>query len=246
MDTTTSNDLRTRASLALHHILTNLNVWKNDIEKWDSETWIIFHNLLIFFSTRKDEHNWAFRALQYTGCIIPTLEKKKELGAELSCDPVTVLGRFTELAAYIMDTDHDDMNKGNVRICNAIREMRNKLILKEDDAFAYLLTQSSLEVTTPYMEGYTHEVYRANLSVMTDNLNGHIVKNLQFEVSNEVEGEHVEKVLFEYFTKKGLKVESGAMCCGAVYDSNGDLVWCTTITVDKGQHNSVAVVSLTN
>jgi hypothetical protein len=244
MEATTSDDLRTRSSLALHNILTKLNVWKWDIEKWDSETWIIFHNLLLFFSMRKDEEDWAMRALMYTGGIITTLENKKESGMELSCDPVEVLGLFTELASYM--TDLNSMDEGNVRICKALREMRNKLISKEDDAFAYLLTQPNLEVTTPYTEGNIHEVYRVSLSHMTQSMSRNVVKNLQFEVPNGKEDTDVEKALFEYFTKKGFKTEGDVMCCGSVYDKEENFVCCTSITVDKGRYNSVAIVSITH
>lgn len=242
---TEQQDTQKAASLALHYILTRLNTWKYDIGKWDSETWIVFHNLLLFFSTRAVTENWALRVLAYTGGIIPTLEDKKLSGIEISCDPVQVLGKFTDLASYIMDTDRNSMNEGNVRICNALRETRNKLISKEDSAFGHLLTQSGLEITTPYMEGDIHEIYRVSLFDLTENISRYVVKNLQFEVSKQTEDTDVEKALFGYFTKKGFKTQSSGMCYGTVYDTEGNLVWCTSVTVDKGQHNSVAIVSLT-
>ena len=247
MDTSTlekGNDKT--SSPANHKILTHL--WGYDSRKpWDEECWIIFHNLIILLSMRSfiTKQELALKIFSYTGGIISILEKKSMEGKEILTDSASVMNVFMKLAEWGLETDSSNTDRGVISIVKALKKHRDKLVSEVDDAFAYILTQTKLEVDEPYYEAELHEACNHILETTKKMLPDHYVQNLQLEMPRETKGADVQNLLFEYFKKKGFTTEEHQMLTGSVYD-NEKLIYNTSITAECGERNIVVMITLTS
>ena len=245
-------DPNVEASNALHHILTQLNVLgsrsirsSDKSKEWDPETWIVFHNLIILLSLRKEysHDDWCLQILRYTGGIVRILHAKEDTGVVLKTDHTIVLNKFFEFAGwnFFVGTKNDD----EVRIVNEYRALRNYYLKNIETPFSYLLIEAGLEITGPYIEGLGHIETKYALEFTAELLGPeHPSENYQFEAPLDITADHVENKLFEYYQKKGYTTESNGMNTGSVYDKDGNLITCTSITVTECNRNSIVLVTL--
>lgn len=232
------------ANLARHQIMTNLHFCK----EWDPEAWILFHQLLIFTSMRgKCETGQYVQKIfsSYSTRVIKIIEEKKKTGAEIIRDPTDTLNDYFKLATSLFHIDPDDESISTKRINDALRENRDSLIAKTDSPFGHILTQSDLEIKTSYKEYRQHDNAEIVLSYLQDSLSTEAeIKNFQFEVSKNVTDRDVQKILFEYFLNKGFTTEEFVLCTGSVHDEKGKLFCATSVSVEEGYNNSVALITL--
>ncbi len=245
----TDEEIRHSASLTSHEILTFFWGFSNrNQNNWEPEAWILLHNLCILASMRGkgDYGDWCMKILfLYSAGIIPTLEEKEKT-TPLREDIGWVFKHYVDIANVLYHVHPNDEDRNVIAINNAFRKNRDALLARTDDAFAYILTQSDLEVKTIYKEHELHDDIASQLQTLkSGSLSTHFkVNNLQFEVLKETSEDAVQKVLCDFFSKKECTLEEKPMYTGDVYDKKHKLVCTTSVTVIEGAINSVAMITL--
>lgn len=245
----TEEEIRHSAPLASHEILTFFWGFSNHNQNnWEPESWILLHNLLILASMRgkNDYFDWCQKILFIYSAEIHKILKEKNKVTPLQEDSGWVFKNYVDIANVLYGVHPDDENINVININNAFRKNRDDLLVRTDNPFNYILTQSDLEVKTLYKEYLLHDdVARELQTLRTGRLSNNFrVENLQFEVSKETSEYDIQKVLFDFFSKKEYLVKENLMCTGDVYDEDRKLICTTSISVIEGRINSVAMITL--